>query len=83
MVFLRNTSSLSLSLCVWIVHQTGQAICQISWQDLLARFPDSNYRAQRACFGAAYIYFFMTDVYGISELSQGRVIQWIDWSVYD
>jgi hypothetical protein len=53
----------------------GQEICQLTWQELMARFPDSypSYRAQRACFGAAYMYFLMTDVYGISELAQGTL----------
>mmetsp|Transcript_31544 Transcript_31544/g.58720 ORF Transcript_31544/g.58720 Transcript_31544/m.58720 type:complete len:467 (-) Transcript_31544:47-1447(-) len=57
-----------------LVLAAGHEICQLPWQDLIARFPDSypSYRAQRACFGAAYMYFLMMDVYGISELSQGE-----------
>ena len=53
---------------------SGHEICSVSWEELLSRFPSSYpaYRAQRACFGSAYIYFFMKDVYGIEDHSPGE-----------
>lgn len=56
------------------VLDAGHEICSMSWEELLSRFPSSYpaYRAQRACFGSAYIYFFMKDVYGIEDHSPGE-----------
>ena len=43
-------------------------VCRRSWTDLLAEFPGfMPYRAQRACFGATYVYSMLVDVYGIEE----------------
>jgi hypothetical protein len=37
-------------------------------QELLADFPGfMPYRAQRACFGASYVYTILVDIYGIGE----------------
>jgi len=47
----------------------GKEICQRSWIDLLSDFPPGlpSYRTQRACFGAAYVYLMITDVYGLNH----------------
>ena len=45
----------------------GRIACKRTWTDLLSDFPGFKpYRAQRACFGAAYVYLMLTDVYGLS-----------------
>ena len=66
---LRHDLMLLYLLCGW---HTGQRVCELSWEALLAHFPGyPAFRAQRACFGAAFTYFFMRDVLGIAELSRG------------
>jgi hypothetical protein len=43
-------------------------VCNTPWEELLAKFPGfMPYRAQRACFGATYVYSMLVDVYGIEE----------------
>ena len=50
------------------VEAAGMDVCARDWEDLLEGFPGyMPYRAQRACFGAAYIHVLMTDVYGIRD----------------
>jgi len=46
----------------------GKEACKRSWIDLLNDFPPGTpyYRTQRACFGAAYVYLMLTDVYGLN-----------------
>lgn len=49
------------------IEAMGRILCPRKWQDVLEEFPGfMPYRAQRACFGAAYIYSIITDVYGIA-----------------
>lgn len=46
----------------------GRAVCGQSWESLLSLFPGyPSYRAQRACFGAAYIHVLLTDLYGLQQ----------------
>ena len=49
------------------IRQRALVACRRPWESLLADFPGfMPYRAQRACFGAAYVYSMLTDVYGIA-----------------
>jgi len=49
------------------IAEEGRIACKRTWTDLLSDFPGFKpYRAQRACFGAAYVYLMLTDVYGLS-----------------
>lgn len=51
------------------IASVGQQVCRMDWRDWHERFPvdtTPHYRTQRACFGAAYVYFLLVDVYGIS-----------------
>lgn len=51
------------------IRQQAEKICKISWDELLASFPDGfhDYRAQKACFGSSYIYSILTYIYGMKE----------------
>jgi hypothetical protein len=49
------------------IRRRALLACRRPWQDLLADHPGfMPYRAQRACFGAAYVYAILTDIYGIA-----------------
>lgn len=51
------------------IKEAGIRICQQSWTDILAEFPDFfPFRAHQACFGASYIYAITTELYGLDEL---------------
>jgi hypothetical protein len=46
----------------------GTLLCQRNWNDLHTEFSHyMPYRSQRACFGAVFIYYLLTDIYGIAE----------------
>ena len=48
------------------IAAAGTEVCRLPWEKLLLKFPGfMPYRAQRACFGAAYIFALLTDVYGL------------------
>lgn len=50
------------------IKTKGSVLCQRNWNDLHADFSHyMPYRAQRACFGAVFIYYLLVDIYGISE----------------
>lgn len=50
------------------IRRRATDVCRRSWTDLLAEYPGfMPYRAQRACFGATYVYSMLVDVYGIEE----------------
>jgi hypothetical protein len=50
------------------IRVAGEALCRRSWPEVLHEFPTfMPYRAQRACFGAAYVYSLLTTVYGLDE----------------
>mmetsp|Transcript_10676 Transcript_10676/g.16173 ORF Transcript_10676/g.16173 Transcript_10676/m.16173 type:complete len:472 (-) Transcript_10676:11-1426(-) len=52
----------------------GRRVCAEPWEVLLGRFPGyMPYKAQRACFAAAYMYFLLTDVYGAGHDDVGNV----------
>jgi hypothetical protein len=49
------------------IATAGRNACKRTWTDLLSDFPGYKpYRAQRACFGATYVYLMLTDVYGLN-----------------
>ena len=49
------------------IRRRALVACRRPWEALLEDFPGfMPYRAQRACFGAAYVYSMLTDVYGIA-----------------
>lgn len=49
------------------IAMAGRMACKRTWTDLLSDFPGFKpYRAQRACFGATYVYLMLTDVYGLN-----------------
>lgn len=51
-------------------------VCNRPWEELLADFPGfMPYRAQRACFGASYVYSMLIDVYGIDEDDEEAFLQ--------
>eukprot|EP00981_Chlorochromonas_danica_P005631 scaffold1160_cov174-Ochromonas_danica.AAC.31 len=51
-----------------VIRQAGETICKQPWPEVLARFPSfPAYRAQQACFGAAFMYAFAKDVYQVGE----------------
>jgi len=44
----------------------GRRVCSLSWTELLGNFPGyMPYRAQRACFGASYVYAMLVDIYSL------------------
>lgn len=48
------------------IQDAGRILCARPWNDVLDEFPNfMAYRAQRACFGASYIFAMVTEVYGI------------------
>jgi hypothetical protein len=50
------------------IRVAGEVLCRRSWTEILHEFPTfMPYRAQRACFGAAYVYSLLTTVYGLDE----------------
>jgi hypothetical protein len=55
-----------ISLSPQELYDKGTTLCEKEWMELHKEFSHyMPYRAQRACFGAVYIYFLVTDVYGI------------------
>ena len=55
------------------ISAAGHIVCSRDWEQLLREFPGFNaYRAQRACFGAAYIYTLLTGAYGLSDDTEGE-----------
>ena len=68
MLGIRSTAALTVT--PEAVLQAGVRVCRQDWEHLLEAFPGyMPYRAQRACFGAAYIYVLLTDIYGMSSAS--------------
>jgi GDA1/CD39 (nucleoside phosphatase) family len=58
----------SISVAPSTIRQLARAVCRRPWKELLAEYPDfMPYRAQRACFGATYVYTMLVDIYGIEE----------------
>lgn len=50
------------------VRRLAVMACKRPWEELLTDNPTfMPYRAQRACFGASYVYTMLVDVYGIEE----------------
>ncbi len=50
------------------VRLAGEKLCRRSWPEILLEFPTfMPYRAQRACFGATYVYALLTRVYHLAE----------------
>ena len=50
------------------IRRRAILVCRRPWRELLADFPTfMPYRAQRACFGATYVYSMLVDVYGIED----------------
>lgn len=49
------------------IADAGRAACSQPWSQLLLALPASapSYRAHRACYGSAFIYVLLTEVYGI------------------
>lgn len=55
-----------------LILERGHAVCGRTWEDLLSDYPGHQpYRAQRACFASAYMYFLLTDVYGMHQDDTG------------
>lgn len=55
------------------IADAGRIVCSRDWEELLSDFPGfSAYRAQRACFGAAYIYSLLTGAYGLEDDTEGE-----------
>ena len=51
-----------------VIKSKAIEVCRRPWSELLAEYPGfMPYRAQRACFGATYVYSMLVDVYGIEE----------------
>lgn len=58
----------SISVAPSTIKQLARAVCRRPWKELLSEYPDfMPYRAQRACFGATYVYTMLVDIYGIEE----------------
>lgn len=50
----------------------GTLLCQRNWNDLHTEYAHYlPYRSQRACFGAVFIYYLLTDIYGVAEHDLG------------
>jgi hypothetical protein len=50
------------------IAELGAQICMRPWEDVHRSFKSRNwktYRSQRACFGSAYIYVILVDIYGL------------------
>jgi hypothetical protein len=59
-----------LALSPATIANAGITACKKKWSDLLLNFPNEPaYRAQRACYGSAFIYVMIKDIYGIPEYS--------------
>lgn len=55
-----------------LVRQHGQRVCSSDWQQLLQAHPGvMPYKAQRACFASAFIYFLLTEVYAVGVHEKG------------
>mmetsp|Transcript_3643 Transcript_3643/g.3760 ORF Transcript_3643/g.3760 Transcript_3643/m.3760 type:complete len:507 (+) Transcript_3643:166-1686(+) len=66
-----------------VIEKRGISVCNRPWQDLLDDFPGyQEYRAQRACFGAAYIYVLMTEMYGLERKELNELNESIEISSY-
>ena len=58
-----------------LVQRHGTQICSTAWTELLHKHPGAPaYRAQRACFAAAFIHFLMTDIFGIGPHESGVLV---------
>jgi len=57
----------ALALAPADIADAGRAACSQPWSQLLLALPADapSYRAHRACYGAAFIYVLLTEVYGI------------------
>lgn len=57
------------------IKRRALEVCNRPWEELLADYPGfMPYRAQRACFGATYVYSLLIDVYGIDEDDENAFI---------
>lgn len=67
------------------ILENGFRICQLSWERLLLEVEPSlpAYHAQRACFASAYIYFLLTDVYGLHDHEVGGFIPLFEYNDHD
>jgi hypothetical protein len=67
------------------ILENGLRICQISWEALLQEVEPSlpAYHAQRACFASAYIYFLLTDIYGLADHDIGGFIPLFEYNDHD
>ncbi len=56
-----------LALAPVQIAVAGQHACRQTWKDLLLSMPPDThpYRAHRACYGSAFIYVLLTEVYGM------------------
>ena len=55
------------------IASAGKVACSQNWEQLLLNLPGENqpsYRAQRACYGSAFIYTLLISVYNMPEDSQ-------------
>jgi hypothetical protein len=59
----------SLAISPGDIALAGRATCSQSWADILSSLApgEPEWRAQRACYGAAFIYALLTSVYGVSH----------------
>ncbi len=53
----------------YMIKEAGESMCQRPWLDVMDEFHHRipEYRAQQACFGAAFIYTIATELYGLQE----------------
>lgn len=67
------------------ILENGIRVCQISWEDLLNLVEPTlpAYHSQRACFASAYIYFLLTDVYGLRNDEIGKFIPMFEYNDHD
>lgn len=67
------------------VVENGLRICKMSWERLLQEVEPSlpAYHAQRACFASAYIYFLLSDVYGLNDHDVGGFIPLFEYDDHD
>ena len=65
---INNGSHHSPYISIDKIKKAGITVCHKRWDRLLLDFPGyMPYRAQRACFGAAYIYVVLKDIYGFEN----------------
>ncbi len=67
------------------VLENGFRICQETWEQLLNDVEPTlpPYHAQRACFASAYIYFLLTDVYGLHPQEIGKFLPLFEYDEHD